>query len=307
MYPQHAPVLVLVHGVHYLGIEEPRLQTFARGLAKEGVIVFTPELPEASRYVIAASDIDVIGQAALIAKQTSGAKQVGLMGLSFSGGLALMAAAEPLYASSVRYVIAVGAHDSMQRVTRFYGTDREEAPDGTSIPFAAHEYGQLVMVYAHPEDYFPAADAEQVRGVIGPFLRGDVQAARAALPATPSSIRQVLSAWIDHHRDGLGKQIVASIPSRESEMAGVSPHGRLAGLKAEVLLLHGAGDNVIPPTETEFLANDIPRQLLVEKLISPAVTHVEVKQPGTLDDLRLLHWMARMMEEVQERGTHAAN
>ncbi|RYG81504.1 hypothetical protein EON77_07675, partial [bacterium] len=53
--------LVLVHGVQYLGIHEPRLVRFARSLASEGVLVVTPELPELADYRIDPRSIDRIG------------------------------------------------------------------------------------------------------------------------------------------------------------------------------------------------------------------------------------------------------
>ncbi|MBV9670850.1 MAG: alpha/beta fold hydrolase [Acidobacteriales bacterium] len=297
-HPSGAPVILLLHGVHHLGIEEPRLRAFATALANEGVAVFTPELPGASSYQIVPSDIDVIGRTAQRALQESGGKQLCIMGLSFSGGLALLAADDPRYASSVRCVIAVGAHDSMQRVASFFATDREIFPDGHSDHLASHEYGPLVMVYTHPEDYFPAQDSDGVRKVLGAFLKGDAGAANSALARLPAEDQAVLSPWMQHHRDGLGNEIVVSVPLHAREMDAVSPAGRLSSLQARVLLLHGAGDTVIPPSEMLFLARDIPRDQLVSALISPAVTHVELSAPTKLDELRLLHWMAEMFREV---------
>ncbi|MGB9202586.1 MAG: alpha/beta hydrolase, partial [Terriglobales bacterium] len=40
----NAPGLVLVHGVHRLGIDEPRLVAFARALSASDIRVLTPEL-----------------------------------------------------------------------------------------------------------------------------------------------------------------------------------------------------------------------------------------------------------------------
>ena len=303
---KHAPVLVLVHGIHHLGIEDPRLKAFARAMAREGVLVITPEVPGMKDYRVAPEDIDVIGESVLAVQRLTGAKQVGLMGLSFSGGLSLMAAADPRYRPAVGYVIAVGAHASMQRVARFYGSDKMLEPDGRELPFAAHAYGQLVMVYEHPEDYFAASAAspEQVRAVLRPFLYGDVKTATEALAQVPEPARSTLQRWIghDHDRKGLGAEIVAEAEKRRGEMEQVSPQGHLAGLQAPVLLLHGAGDNVIPPSETEFLAREIPPNLLDEELVSKAISHVDMAKPKVWDQVRLLRWMGEMFR-VMERGS----
>jgi dienelactone hydrolase len=301
-----APVLVLVHGVHHLGIEEPRLQAFARALAHEGVLVVTPEIPGAADYQVAPSDIRAIGESALLSQHASGSKKVGLMGLSFSGGLSLIAASRAPYSDAIAYVIAVGAHDSMQRVATFYGTSRMLRPDGSTTPFAAHEYGQLVMVYDHPEDFFAPDQVNNVRSVLKAYLYEDGAALRSALENCSGSSCPTLHAWAEHHRDGLGALIVADAERRKKEMDSVSPHGQIAALHAPVLLLHGAGDNVIPPSETEFLARDIPRPWLADELISPAVSHVELKAPGFWDKLRLLLWMGRMFREVETRNTYGS-
>src|SRR5439155_24989482 len=79
---------------------------------------------------------------------------VGVMGLSFAGGLALMAAADARYQSDISSVIALGAYDDLARVTRFLATNEIELPDGKTGRIPAEQYGALVLVYAHIEDFF---------------------------------------------------------------------------------------------------------------------------------------------------------
>lgn len=303
--PEHAPVLVVVPGVHHLGIQEPRLQAFARGLATEGVLVITPEIPGVEDYRITPSDIDVIGESVVATQTLTGARQVGIMGLSFSGGLSLMAAAKTQYSPSIHYVIAVGSHDFMEHVAQFFGSGRMIEPDGTDRPFVPHDYGPMVMVYAHPEDYFPADQTAAVRAVLKRYLYEDVAGAEAALPLVAEPTRTTLKHWIEHHREALGAQILQNATKRSSEMERVSPHGHLVGLRAHVLLLHGAGDNIIPPSETEFLAKEVPGRLLDAELVSKAVSHVEVTNPKLSDKLKLLHWMAAMFERIDDGATRA--
>jgi hypothetical protein len=82
-----APGLVVLHGVHHLGIEEPRLVSFAAAMASCGVRVLTPQLPGIADYHVDRSSVRVIGESARwFAGQMGG--PVGVLGLSFSGGLA---------------------------------------------------------------------------------------------------------------------------------------------------------------------------------------------------------------------------
>ena len=83
---------------------------FARELARAGRVVLTPELADLADYRITRQGVAVIRDAALYL----GARQdivseprVGLLGFSFAGGLALVAAAEPELAGRVELVTSV--------------------------------------------------------------------------------------------------------------------------------------------------------------------------------------------------------
>src|SRR5215472_1542626 len=85
----HPPALVVVPGVHFKGIEEPRLLRFARAIAASGVAVLTPEVPELCDYRIDPASIDTIGLSAVALSRELDRRSVGVMGLSFAGGMAL--------------------------------------------------------------------------------------------------------------------------------------------------------------------------------------------------------------------------
>ena len=54
---------------------------------------------------------------------------------------------------------------------------------------------------------------------------------------------------------------------------------------APVFLLHGQGDNVIPPIESEYLADDLRGRTQVRLLISGLISHAEADQPGGVGDV----------------------
>jgi hypothetical protein len=89
------------------------------------------------------------------------------------------------------------------------------------------------------------------------------------------------------------------IERRVPDMKLVSPHDRLAGLKANVYLLHGAGDTVVPATETMWLAHDVPPSSLRAVLVSPAIEHVELKEPSVSDQWALVHFMGDVIGEAE--------
>jgi pimeloyl-ACP methyl ester carboxylesterase len=88
----------------------------------------------------------------------------------------------------------------------------------------------------------------------------------------------------------------------EPEIEAASPHYYLAKIHVPVMLLHGSADNVVPPTETLWLAHDLPPGILKAALISPAIGHVEVGGASAMDQVRLIHWMEEMLK-LLDRST----
>ena len=292
------PAMVVVHGLHYLGMEEPRLVNFAESMAKTGVEVLTPQLDAIADYRVTPESIDVIGSSAQKLAQLSGRK-VGVLGLSFAGGLSLMAAADPKYADSISFVAAVGAQDDVGRVEHYLIDGSTHWPDGRLLTTPPHEYGWLILIYSHPEEFFEPQDVGGARESLRLLLHEDVDGAKRRAQSLSPEGQVLMNGIFRHQRQAFHAKLAADLDLHGAEAAAVSPHGRLQGLKAKVLLVHGEGDDVIPPSETEWLAKDIPAGDLQEALISRAISHVSLEsQPGWRDQLSVVHWIALMLEDA---------
>lgn len=293
-----APGLVLVPGIHYLGINEPRLMAFARSLAGCGLLVLTPELPDSRDYRIVAGDVPAIGDSVQWLERATG-RRVGLMALSFSGGLALMAAARPPYSNQASFVFAVGAHDDFYRVATFYATGVDPLPDGNVERETPNNYGPWILEYEHLEDFAPTADVPAIRAALRARLYNnpalEKQTTARLTPAQRAEYARILD--VAHQ----GWALALSNKKHAAEMAAVSPHCHLAGLHVPVYLLHGRSDNLIPFAESEWLAQDLPRGTLKELLISPLVGHVGTihSKAGVWDEWHLLHLLARVIYRAE--------
>ncbi|HKM47794.1 MAG TPA: hypothetical protein VJX69_09405 [Terriglobales bacterium] len=295
-----APGIVLVHGVHHLGIEEPRMVAFARALSSSGLRVLTPELLSLADYQVDRSSVDRIGYSARALSAQLGQK-VGVLGLSFSGGLSLMAAADPRFAPYIRFVVSVGAHDDLERVSQFLITNTIERPDGTVLHITAHEYGALILIYSHVGDFFPPADVPTAHETLRLLLWEKVDESRECAERLSPVSRQRMELLYSHNVEALAGEIRESIARHRAEMAPVSPHGNLGALQVPVLLLHGAADNVIPSSELLWLQRDVPPAALKSALISPAISHVALGgEPSLSDQWRLVHFMARILELAED-------
>ena len=295
-----APTLIVLHGVHHLGIDEPRLGSFAAAMASCGIRVLTPELPDIKDYHVDSTSIRTIGESAQwFAKRTGG--PVGVMGLSFSGGLALVAAADPLYHPSFKFVFAVGSQDSMDRVAQYYRTGADLRPNGTTELLPAHEYGPLVLEYEYVEDFVPKRDIANIRAVLRAHLYEDKTAEELAeARLTPS--QKIAAAQLMDSSSPKTRQLIANAGTKHAlELSGLSPDSKLRTLTTPVYLLHGQADNIIPSAETLWMASELPSETLQAMLVSPVISHLDFEgaKPGLYDQWKLIHFFALVMHAAQ--------
>lgn len=108
--------VVLTPGVHAFGIDEARLTGLAGALARLGLAIVTPESPDLQRYAITTRTVDLIEDTArwVAARRDLAADgRVGLAGISFSGGLSIVAAGRPGAAAVTAWVFAFGGHSDL--------------------------------------------------------------------------------------------------------------------------------------------------------------------------------------------------
>ena len=295
----HPAGVVMLHGIHRLGIDDPRAINFARAMAGAGIEVMTPELQDLADYHVTPRTIDTIGEAAEVLCAKMDRPKVGVGGVSFAGGLALLAAERPEYAAKIGVVLAVGAHDDMPRVAHFFAANMVERPDGSSVAFQAHEYGVLVLAYTHLEDFFSANDVPLARAALHEQLWEQPDASEKIGALSPAG-QQTFDLLL-HHRDRLQPTLLREIERHHDEMEAVSPHGHLSDLHVPVFLIHGTMDSVIPASETLWLAKDVPPSEIRNVLISPAMNmiHVDGQRPVPIsEEWALVDFMAQLFRST---------
>jgi dienelactone hydrolase len=294
-----APCVVVVHGVHRLGVDEPRLARFSRAIAASGVNVLTPDVRELADYRIDPSSIETIGESVRTLSARCHGHAVGLMGMSFAGGLALLAAADPRYAERVSFVASVGGHHDMARVARFFAGDPALRPDGTAEHLAAHPYGALVLVYAHVSRFFAPEDEAAARDALRLWLWEQKAEAVARAEALSPDGRARIDALFAGRTGEVRDLLLQDVTESAAAMARVSPRANLGGLRCPVFLLHGAGDTVIPPSETLWLAAEVPAGRLAQVLVTPVIEHVEMRgEPALLEQWALVRFMTALLDRA---------
>jgi dienelactone hydrolase len=290
---------LLTPGVHAMGIDEPRLKGLAGDLAESGIAVVTIALPDLMRYRFTPQAVDQIEDAAAwVAGQRDLAPdgKVGLMGISFAGGLSVVAAGRPSIRDRMAYVFSFGGHGDLQRVLRYLCTGLEplapEAPAGTPRHFRApHDYGVAVILIGIADRVVPADQVDALRRGLETFLTAsqltlvdmelakktftESEAIAAALPEPSKTLMEYVNARDTRALGARLLPVLEQIGDEEYPPALSAEHSPAPS--APVYLLHGADDTVIPAVETRLLAHHLESQgTEVRALLSGLITHAEV-------------------------------
>jgi pimeloyl-ACP methyl ester carboxylesterase len=217
------------------------------------------------------------------------------MGFSFAGGLSLVAAADPALAGRVAYVVSVGGHHDLERVLRFLIRNEVETPAGLEHR-QAHDYGLVVLLYGSVDRFAPEADRAALRDALRASLHQDPAAATAAAARLTTDRGRQLWQLADAKKlQTLAPELEALVAAQRLELAALSPRGRLAAIRAPVLLVHGTDDSVIPASETAWASAELGSADHIA-LVTPLMEHVEVNRPAGLGDkLALLRFIAQML------------
>lgn len=291
--------MVLVHGIHHLGINEPRLMSFARAGASNGFAVLTPEVAALADYHVDDASISTIGESAVWLHERLGTAPVTVVAVSFAGGLSLLAARDPRYAPHMRSIVLMGAYDSLTRVMHFLATSQAELPDGRFEPYTAHDYGAAVFVYSQLGHFFAASDLPAAHDALRDWLWERPADAQALLPKLSPAGRATMELLVARRIDQLRPRLLEVIQEDEPGLAALSPEGKLGALRVPVFVLHGATDDIIPSTESLWLEREIPKPYLRDALITPAFSHVDPdKHAIWKDQLRLVEFLAGVLRSA---------
>lgn len=312
--PGSGRTVIVFPGVHAGGVDEPRLAAFSRRLAGTGVTVLSVPLPELRRYRISPVSTNTIEDAAvwLAANRTlapDGA--IGIAGVSFAGGLALVAAGRSSLAGKITSVVTLGSHADLPRTMRYLCTGT--LPDGTTRP--PHDYGVAIILLEAIPRFVPSDQAAPLRTALLAYLDAssltstNVDAASALFAdaarqaaALPEPARSLAVLVNERNVAALGPRLLPYVEELGGDPA-LSPD-RSPATHAPVFLLHGSEDNVIPSSETLLLSAYLRAQgnTHVASLLTPLVSHANIHAAGAADAWHLVTFWKGALGANNESG-----
>jgi dienelactone hydrolase len=310
--PYHASgrAVLLVPGVHAAGIDEPRLIGFARDLTAAGHPVLTVELPDLARYQITPRTTDMIEDAAAWMRTRPEFRgrdsRIGLLGISFGGGLSIVAAGRPSIRQDVAWVMALGGHADLPRTLKYLCTGLQD--DGVVRP--PHDYGLAIVLLGAADRVVPPDQVQPLRDAILSYLEASrldmVDKAKAKIEfdrakTLATSLQEPSRTYMNYVNTRDVARLGPVLLPHMAELGGdpaLSP-SRSPAPAAPVFLLHGTDDNVVPAIESTLLAKDLrARGVPVHVLLTPLITHAEVDRARTIREIwRLIDFWSDVLSE----------
>jgi len=287
------PGIVIIAGATPLGRNDPQVVQLAHALVMEGRAVLVPDLTLRTSTLDTA-DLNRITAAVqtLAALPQVDPRRIGLLGISWGGALAVVAAASPPLAAAVAFVATFGAFYDLADLAGAAVTGAT-VYQGRTIPWrTVPEAGALVR--SALLSLLPSGQARAVQATL---------TGRATVATLAPEERAVAALLTNRDPARVARLADALPPSIQAVRQGFSPAFHLRGLQAPLLVLHSTDDPAVPWTESALLvaaagAHDpAGARLTLVRLFSHVTQQRSLAAPGSLlDDWRLVRYVARLLQ-----------
>ena len=299
--PQGASAgIVLVPGVVPAGKDDSRLVALAYTLARLRFAVLVPDLQGLRRYRVRASDVGEVADAfryLVSRRELVPEGRAGIAGFSYGAGPVLLAALKPDIRARVRFVVAVGGYYNLNTIVTYFTTGYYETePDGDWHYRKPNPYIKWVFALSNADLVERSADRERLQ-VFAEMISSHTEVELDDLSKDLGPDAQALYALLVNEDPARVPTLVDRLPPRIlDELDGINPAVHdLRALQAQVILVHGRSDNLIPYTESIALARALPPDQ-VQLFLIEGLAHVDI-QVGREDIPELLRAMEALLAQ----------
>jgi pimeloyl-ACP methyl ester carboxylesterase len=294
---QPRAAIVLQHGAAKGGKDDERLVRLAQQLARARFLVMVPEMPRSKRLQVSSEDIPVLRYAVDYLQQRhliEAHAPIGIGGISVAAGLAIQAAMRPELRERVDFILSVGGYYDLPQ-TLDYMTTGYFYLDGVEHRLQPNSYGKWVFVLSNLQRIEDERQRERL-GRIAEEKMASPRAVSAALLSQLSGEALHIYNYIENREPGRAPQLRQRLPAAiRGEIRALDLADKeLTQLKAQLLLVHGIDDNIIPYSQSIALKRALPqgqaRLYLLENW-----NHVNAQGKG-LDGWQMYRVLYRLLE-----------
>lgn len=248
------PTLVITLGIDPAPPDDPRVVRLLRGFARSGITAILVESPALTQERLQPDAPALLVEAVTQAAHQPGVdpRQIGLLGFSVGGSLALLAAANPAISGRLRLVEAFGAYDDLHSVARatvthrirVAGRERAWQPDDLTV----------LVIRANVID---GLELDSDRRALRQALLDHSPAAGAEPPGLSPDAATVYALLTAPDTASFDADYAALPQSQRDRFALLSPARVLPELRARVFLMVDEGDPLIPFTQSRAIASGL--------------------------------------------------
>lgn len=261
-------IIFLAHGMSGFGIDDDRLFELARNISSLGFVVITPELEEIKSLKIQKETVLNIKDCFLAIEKLFPNSEIGFFSVSFSAGIGLVSFSDPEISTKIKSILAVGPFFDLANTLEFVVEN-----------FEKDDYGAYICFYNFFDSYFKGENLKKF--FYAKAFDNGIKRIGTSLELSPLIYGKLKKSEkeIEHtirHNKIFRKEITSKIISKNFHLTErISPKYFVLNTRADLNLIHGKNDLVIPETETKNLSN-----LLKENSIKHSVCFTELLSHG---------------------------
>lgn len=293
--------LVLVPGLAENGKDDSRLVALATTLARARFLILIPDLPNLRALKVRSEDSQGVADAfvyLLAQPELPNHTPAGIGAFSYAVGPAILAALDPTIRERVYFVLGVGGYYDLTQVITFFTTGYFQK-DGQWHYLEPNRYGKWVFVLGNADRLTDPVDRAMFSTIAKRKLanpHADINDLITHL--TPEG--QSLLELIENRDPGRTPVLITKLPdSILSDLDALNLATKdLSQLQAQLILLHGTDDTIIPYTESLKLAAAVP-STQSDLFLIDGFAHVHV-QSNDLDQLTLWRAIRSLLAQRQD-------
>lgn len=240
------PTFILNIGISSYSDNHVVLNHLAKAIAMLGYHVLIPGFYEMKDCWLRKESVENIGQAVCAISNLSyvDSKHIAVVGVSFSGGMSIIAATTPNVHKNTKLLVAFGTYADIQSALRFSFTGRFKV-NGKVKKIVPNPWGRIVFLHNFLENIRKTLNAEKIRKVLGNLIKDREDWAFSDIRhLDPSDRAIVLSAYRDYGRKS--KEWLEQLTPKIRELSeSLSPVNVRGDLKIPIFLIHGIHDDMI--------------------------------------------------------------
>jgi len=276
-----APIL-LVPGAAPAGVTDSRANLVARALARAGREVFIPDL-DLYRERFTENDLKTIARAVVALSERSD-QRVTVLGVSYGGSFALVAASDPIVENRIARIAVLGSYFDLVGLIQAITTGVSMV-GGEEIPWEGHSLAREIL-YARATELAPETERSLLIDALA-----EKHDPEELSPETQSIYELLVN-------DDPGRSFLLAErlgPDAQQFLARFSPASAAGDINVPVLAMHSTDDPVVPYGELIRLGNAMSE---AETLTVSLFQHVDFDAHAVSDwldvlpDLRKLWYFA---------------